>query len=109
LNERYKLHHRRLKAWKLFRQRKDGSIGSLFINRRYRIPIGEWLRAESHPTKGYKHRPFWHCTKRPLAPHLSEKGRVWRKVEVSGVTEISRPESQGGVWYLARCLRVFPY
>jgi hypothetical protein len=31
------------------------------------------MNAESHPTKGFALRPFWHCTSTPSAPHLSEK------------------------------------
>ncbi len=95
-------------AWKLFRLRKDGSIGSLFINRRRHIPTEEWLEAENHPTKGYKVRPFWHCTDAPHAPHLSTTGRVWRKVQIEGVSEMQRPKHQGGIWYLAQNLKVLP-
>ena len=41
---------------------------------------------------------------------LTKKGRVWRKVELKGVTEMKRPFSQGGLWYLAEWLRVVgPY
>lgn len=57
-------------AYKLFRRRGDGSLGPLFINKRQRIPLGEWLQAEDHPTKGYAHRPGWHCGVAPSAPHL---------------------------------------
>lgn len=93
-------------AYKLFRQRKDGSLGSLFINRRRKIPVGQWLEAESFPTKGFKVRPGWHVTMRPQAPHLSMKGRVWRKVEIADYTKVVRPESQGGVWMLANMMMV---
>jgi len=44
-------------AYKLFRQRKDGTLGSLFINKRNIIPVNKWLNAESFPTKGYAVRP----------------------------------------------------
>ena len=47
-------------AYKLLRIRKDGSIGPLFINQKQRVPIGEWLDAEDHPTSGFAHRPGWH-------------------------------------------------
>jgi hypothetical protein len=98
-------------AYKLLRKRKDGSIGPLFINRSQRIPIGKWLKAEDHPTKGFAHRPFWHSTCKPEAPHLkmnlkSGETRIWCKVEIDKVTEHPRPASQGGVWYLSERLKV---
>ena len=69
-------------AFKLFKQRKDGSIGPLFIGQKQRIPLGQWLQAQDIPTKGYAHRPGWHAGRGPNAPHLSERGRVWYKVEI---------------------------
>jgi len=95
-----------IEAHKLFIVRKDGTLGSLFINRRQRIPIGVWLKAESHPTKGYKLRPYWHCTVAPSAPHLTMNGREWHKVLIKGVTVMQRSQSQGGTWYLADQLKV---
>lgn len=93
-------------AYKLFRVRKDGTIGPLFINARQRIPLNEWLPAGDHPTKGFAHRPGWHCTLAPVAPHLNEKGRAWFKVEVEDFRKFNRPESQGGTWVLAERMRV---
>ncbi len=94
-------------AYKLFKQRKDGSIGPLFINARQRIPLGEWLEAETcHHKKGFKYRPGWHCTFTQCAPHLSTKGRVWAKIEIEDYTTYPRPESQGGGWLLANRMRV---
>jgi len=93
-------------AYKLFRQMKDGSIAPLFINKKLRIPINKWMPAEEHRTPGFAFRPGWHVTKEPKAPHLSEKGRVWKKVEIEDYTEINRPVSQGGTWYLANKMRV---
>ena len=93
-------------AYKLFRVLKDGNITPLFIDKTNRLPIGEWLQAESHPTKGYTYRPFWHCTNQPVAPHLSEKGRAWYMIEMIGFIEQKRPESQGGLWYLANKIRI---
>jgi len=93
-------------AYKLLRVRRDGTIGPLFINRRQRIPVGEWLTAEEHATKGFAFRPGWHCTVRPEAPHLSTKGRVWYKVEILEYEKYNRPESQGGTWLLAQKMRV---
>lgn len=93
-------------AYKLFNQRADGTLGPLFINRRKRIPVGEWIPAEDCPTKGFAHRPGWHCTLEPNAPHLSERGRVWYEVEVEDFRQFNRPESQGGTWVLADWIRV---
>ena len=93
-------------GYKLFARRKDGSLGPLFINRRLRIPVGEWMPAENHPTRGYAVRPGWHVTLEPVAPHLSKKGRVWRRVEVRDYAELKRPAAQGGTWLLAKWMRV---
>lgn len=95
-----------MKGYKLFRRRKDGTLGPLFINARQRVPVGEWMAAEEHPTPGFAYRPGWHATTKPIAPHLSEKGRVWAEVTLRGVKKYNRPESQGGTWLLAKALRV---
>jgi len=95
-----------MKAYKLLRVRRDKSIGPLFINRKQRIPIGEWIDAEDHPTKGYAHRMGWHCTIKPYAPHLSMKGRTWYEVEIEDFVEHKRPKHQGGMWYLANKMKL---
>lgn len=93
-------------AYKLMRKRANGTLGPLFINTKQVVPIGEWLPAEDHPTNGFAHRPGWHVAPTPNAPHLSTKGRVWMEVEVKRAVAIKRPEYQGGVWYLAKWMRV---
>lgn len=93
-------------AYKLFREMKDGSIAPLFINKRLRLKLNEWLNAESHPTKGFAYRPGWHCTEKPIAPHLSEKGRAWYRIEVEDFKRYNRPESQGGTWILANRIKI---
>lgn len=93
-------------AHKLVRQMKDGTLSSLFIGKKNRLPIGQWLQAESLPTKGFALRPGWHCTREPIAPHLSTKDRVWVKVEIEDYTEFLRPENQGGLWFLAKRMRI---
>jgi hypothetical protein len=93
-------------AYKLLRVRKDGSLGSLFINKGEKIPIGVWLQAESHPTEGFLKRVGWHCMSNPSAPHLSMRGRKWFKVEVMDYNHVFRPESQGGLWYIAQRMKV---
>ena len=92
-------------AYKLVRKLKSGEISPLFINKKMRIPFGEWLDAECHPTKGFAVRPFWNCTAEMLAPHLSMKGRQWALVEISDFEEKERPECQGGKWYLAKRIK----
>ena len=93
-------------AYKLFRQLKDGEITSLFINKKRRLPTNEWMVAESYPTKGFAIRPYWHCTNENIAPHLSECGRVWKKIEMKDFTEFPRPQAQGGMWYLAGSIKI---
>lgn len=92
-------------AYKLVRKLKDGSISPLFINKKFRIPFDEWLKAEPHETKGFAFRKGWHCTLKPIAPHLSLKDRVWVKVEIKDVELYNRPESQGGTWVLAQNIK----
>lgn len=99
-------------VFKLFKIRKDGSLGPLFINARKRIAVGEWMQAEDHPTAGFAHRPGWHCTFAPEAPHLAKNPkagcrRVWARCEIAGNTRVyDRPKLQGGSWILAERLRV---
>lgn len=88
-------------AFKLMRQRKDGTLGPLFINRKQRIVPGVKYKSEYVPTKGYAPRMGWHCCEKPYAPHLSTKGRVWAVVCIKDYQEMERPESQGGLWYIA--------
>ena len=95
-----------MKAHKLVRLMKDGSLSSLFIGKRQRLPLDEWLEAECIPTKGFAVRPGWHCTRLPIAPHLSMKDRVWVKVDIEDYTKLCRPLSQGGVWYLAKRMKI---
>jgi len=98
-------------AYKLFRLTKKGSLTSLFINKRFELPLKAWLVAESHKTKGFTFRKGWHCCKEPVAPHLkmvlkSGEVRVWAKVEIGDYVEFPRPESQGGDWLLADKMRI---
>lgn len=97
---------KRRAAYKLMRLRKDGTLGPLFINASQVIPVGKWLKAEAHKTKGYAFRPGWHTCEHPYVPHLSMKGRVWALVEIADVKEFHRPAAQGGLWYLAQQMRV---
>ncbi len=95
-----------MKAYKLIRKMKDGSLSPLFINKKSRIPVGVWMDAELNPTKGFAVRKGWHCTLTPEAPHLSKKNRVWVEVEVDDFEYFKRPESQGGTWLLAQRMQI---
>ena len=87
-------------GYKLFRKRKNGTYGPLFINRSQSLELGVTYVSEAHRTNGYAFRPGWHICSEPIAPHLSTKGRVWCVVEFDEMAKLLRPESQGGVWYL---------
>lgn len=93
-------------AYKLFRVMKDDTISSLFINKKARHPIKKWLSAIDVPTKGFTHRCGWHCTANPIAPHLSKQGRAWFEVEIKDYEILQRPMSQGGIWYLAKNIKI---
>ena len=93
-------------GYKLFNQRKDGSLGPLFINRRQRLEIGVEYEAEDHKTKGYAHRPGWHACLTPSAAHLGTKGRVWAEVELKRCVMHTRPANQGGEWILAESMTI---
>jgi len=95
-----------MKAYKLIRKIKDGSLSPLFINKKSRIPVGVWMDAELNPTKGFAVRKGWHCTLTPEAPHLSKNKRVWVEVEVDDFEYFKRPESQGGTWVLAQRMQI---
>ena len=93
-------------GYKLFRLRKDGSLGPLFINRKQRLKVGEIYEAEEHLTKGYAFRPGWHICSEMNAPHLSKKNRVWAKVRFADYKKHERPASQGGLWYTAQFMTI---
>ena len=93
-------------AHKLVRLMKDGSLSSLFIGQKNRLPIGGWLESECIPTRGFAVREGWHCTKEPTAPHLSMRNRVWVRAKIEDYTELHRPLAQGGVWYLAKRIKI---
>jgi len=98
-------------AYKLFRQLKSGEITSLFINKTRKLPLNEWMGSENYPTSGFAERPGWHCTAQPDAPHLkmrlkSGEVRVWRKVLIEDFIEFKRPSNQGGLWFLAKRIKI---
>jgi len=93
-------------GYKLFRVRTDGTLGSLFINRRQRLRVGETYPAEDHPTKGYAHRPGWHICSKPDAPHLSKRDRHWYVVEFRRFRRHKRPACQGGMRFTTDWMRI---
>jgi len=95
-------------AYKLFRKRRDSTLGSLFIDRKRILAEGVWLASSPFRTKGYLFRPGWHVMARPEAPHLCERGREWRKVEIKYYYTMERPASQGGTWYISKCMKILP-
>lgn len=97
-------------AYKLMRI-KQGKLYPLFISRNVETKQGEWLQAETIPTKGFKTRHGWHCTFTPYAPHLKEilsngEVRTWVQIEVGEYETYARPESQGGSWILAEQIKI---
>ena len=99
-------------AYKLLRIRNDNTLGSLFVGRSRSIPVGEWMDCEYDlPHAGLAHRPGFHCTSSPNAPHIKMKlkngeTRVWCMVSIKDFEELSRPISQGGLWYVAKHMRI---
>lgn len=98
-------------AYKLFRQLKTGEITSLYCNKTRRLSYNLWMDAESFPTKGFKERPYWHCTEQPDAPHLYMKLktgeiRIWKVVLIEDYIEVKRPNNQGGLWFLAKRIKI---
>ena len=98
------------RAWKLFRVMKSGEIKPLFIGKSEALSIGELMNAKDIPTKGFAHRPGWHCTLAPNAPHLkdTDNRRIWLEVYVEDFVTYDRPESQGGTWVLAKRMYIDP-
>lgn len=100
-----------MKAYKLLRIKKDRKLYPLFINKTVATPIGEWMQAELHPTKGFAPRKGWHCCFQPLAPHLkmelsNGEQRIWVECEIEDWESYDRPESQGGAWCLAQRMKI---
>ena len=98
------------RVWKLFRVMKSGEIKPLFIGKTEALPIGEMMDAKDIPTKGFAHRPGWHCTLTPNAPHLkdTDNRRIWLEVYIEDFVTYDRPESQGGTWVLSDKMRICP-
>jgi hypothetical protein len=94
-----------VKAYKLVRKLKSGRLSPLFINKTLSIELGKWYESENHPTKGFKERQGWHCTVKPLAPHLSKTDRVWVEVEIDEYSIFETSKHQGSIWLLANKIK----
>lgn len=95
-----------MRGYKLMRRMSDG-YAPLFINRRHRYQLDTWYEAQDTGKKpGYAYRPFFHVCLRPWAPHIATKpDRSWVEVEYEDALPLTRPETQGGEWILARWIR----
>lgn len=76
------------KGYKLFEMDIEGNLYPLFIGKKEIVPIGQWLKAQNLPTKGYAARPGWHLGEICSAPWLmsadgtyrSQRGKTWKRV-----------------------------
>ena len=93
-------------AYKLLRVRSDGTLGSLFINRKAVLPVGLWLFARTYVNRRFAPRCGWHALPQPSAPHLSTKGRRWYRVLLGRHVSLHRPAHQGGTWLLAESMKI---
>lgn len=76
------------KGFKLFEMDTDNNLYPLFIDKKTTYPIGEWIQAENHPTKGFATRPGLHVGQICSAPWLmsadgtykSQRSKKWKRV-----------------------------
>ena len=114
-----------MKVYKLVRKLKNGSLKPLFIGKKQPFVIGQKMKCEFLPTKGFAPRSVddnnsggWHCCFTCYAAHLSEKlatgeQRVWIECEADGKSKTyKRSLNQGGDWILVENLtplRIVPW
>lgn len=75
-------------GYKLFEMDEQGNLRALFIDKNTIMPIGDWLKAGIHPTKGFAARPGFHIGEIPSAPWLmsadgtykSQRRKYWKRV-----------------------------
>jgi hypothetical protein len=100
------------KAWKLFRLRKDGTLGPLFVDRELVIrPETVYTARQDIRPKTLAYRPGFHCIKHRWAPHIKMRlhngeRRVWCRVVIADYYRDKRPLTQGGMWYVAQNLMI---
>ena len=76
------------KGFKLFEMDTENNLYPLFIDKKTIYPIGEWIQAENHPTKGFASRPGIHVGQLCSAPWLmstdgiykSQRSKYWKRV-----------------------------
>lgn len=74
--------------YKLFEMDTSRNLYPLFIDKKTVYPIGVWIQAENHPTKGFAKRPGLHCGEICSAPWLmsfdgtykSQRSKHWKRV-----------------------------
>lgn len=98
-------------AYKLMHLRKDGTLGPLMIDRTLVVPVGKWVHAKPRRTPGFAYRPGWHAVLNQHAPHLKKRlssgeRRVWCRVKLRDFKFHERPKSHGGLWILAKEMKV---
>ena len=97
-------------GYKLLHVRKNGTLSPLFINKKQVIPLNTWMIAGDHKTKGFAHRPGWHICSKPNAPHIKLnpkcQKRAWFKVQFFKYETLNRPQSQGGIWFIAKYMKI---
>ena len=86
------------RGYKLFEMDTHGNLYALFIDKKTIMPVGELLKAENHPTKGFANRPGYHIGQIPSAPWLmsadmtykSQRSKHWKRVwaEVEYVADV---------------------
>ena len=77
-----------MQAYKLFRKRKNGTLGPLFISKTQVIEPNVWLPAKAYRTKRFAFRPGWHCCSKCDAPisrwkggcGVSLKSKAWKRL-----------------------------
>jgi hypothetical protein len=99
-----------MKAYKLMKKisSPEGvSYQSLYIGKPKRYKKRTWYTAEVNPTKGFSLRKGFHCSAKPSAPHIKPKENlVWVKVKIKNHYPFERPDSQGGLWYIAQRMKI---
>ena len=76
------------RGFKLFEMDTENNLYPIFIDKKTSYPIGEWIYAENHPTKGFAKRPGLHVGEICSAPWLmsadgtykSQRSKYWKRV-----------------------------
>lgn len=111
-NTNENLPNNQINAYKLLRLRKDGSLGALFVGREQHFIVGKWMESRDDlPHPGLAHRPGFHCCSTQSAPHIKTvlkngEVRIWCSVTIENYEQHQRPECQGGLWYVAKRMKI---